>query len=124
MSFAHLTLATRDVTGTKRFFERTFGWRAIDRPANIEIVAAWLDVGSGQELHLLEDAAFEPSAFEKEFGRHVAVNYPGSEFDKLKSRLREAGAELIDPLRETPFERFFFKDPNGYVFEVVDADRA
>ena len=27
---------------------------------------------------------------------------------------------LIEPLRETPFERFFFRDQNGYVFEVVE----
>ena len=37
--------------------------------------------------------------------------------------LAKRGAELIDPIRETPFERFFFRDPNGYVFEVVDAKR-
>ena len=23
-------------------------------------------------------------------------------------------------MRETPFVRFFFRDPNGYVFEVVE----
>jgi len=39
-------------------------------------------------------------------------------------RLAKRGAELIDPIRETPFERFFFRDPNGYIFEVVDADHA
>ena len=28
----------------------------------------------------------------------------------------------MEPLRATPFERFFFREPvNGYVFEVVDA---
>ncbi|MCP3693945.1 MAG: hypothetical protein GY917_17205, partial [Planctomycetaceae bacterium] len=35
-------------------------------------------------------------------------------------RLTENGADLIDPQRETPFERFFFRDPNGYIFEVID----
>jgi hypothetical protein len=31
---------------------------------------------------------------------------------------------LIEPLRSTPFERFFFREPvNGYVFEVVGAER-
>jgi hypothetical protein len=38
--------------------------------------------------------------------------------------LATRGAELVDPIRETPFERFFFRDPNGYIFEVVDADHA
>ena len=38
----------------------------------------------------------------------------------LKERLLERGAELIEPLRETPHERFFFRDPNGYIFEVME----
>jgi hypothetical protein len=37
--------------------------------------------------------------------------------------LTEHGAQLIEPLRPTPFERFFFRDPNGYIFEVVVAQR-
>ena len=27
------------------------------------------------ELHLIEDPEFEPSRFEKEFGRHIAVTF-------------------------------------------------
>jgi hypothetical protein len=43
----------------------------------------------------------------------------------LKQRLIEHSATLIDPLRPAPFERFFFREPvNGYVFEVIDRDRA
>ena len=39
---------------------------------------------------------------------------------RLKQRLVDAGAELIAPLRATPFERVFFREPvNGYVFEVI-----
>ncbi|MGO9468840.1 MAG: VOC family protein, partial [Isosphaeraceae bacterium] len=55
-------------------------------------------------------------------GRHVAVTVPLAEFPRLKERLQAQGATLIEPLRETPFARFFFRDPNGYVFEVVEED--
>ncbi|MBT3842060.1 MAG: hypothetical protein HOF61_07755, partial [Verrucomicrobia bacterium] len=48
--------------------------------------------------------------------------YPADGFAGLKERLAKHGAELIDPIRETPFDRFFFRDPNGYIFEVIDAD--
>ena len=91
---------------------------------NIDIEAAWLRIAPGQELHLLRVPDFEPSGFEREFGRHFAVEYPADGFAGLKERLAKRGAELIDPIRETPFERFFFRDPNGYIFEVVDADHA
>ena len=119
MSILHFTLATRDVPASARFFTATLGWQPVDRPNNIPMQAAWLGIAPGQELHLLFVEGFASSPFEAEFGRHFAVGYPLAQFPALKQRLREHGAELIDPLRETPFERFFFRNPNGYVFEVV-----
>lgn len=34
--FAHLTLATRDVEKSARFFELTLGWQPIRRPGNLD----------------------------------------------------------------------------------------
>lgn len=120
----HLTLATRDVAATRAFFAATLGWQGVPRPGNVDTDAAWLDIGDGQQLHLLRVDGFEPSPFEAEYGRHFAFDYPLSEFAGLKERLVAHGAELVDPIRETPFERFFFREPNGYLFEIVDAERA
>lgn len=117
---AHITLATRDVLQSVVFFRESLGWQPVARPGNISVTAAWLKIAPGMELHLLEDRQFEPSPFEKEFGRHIAITFPLAEFPHLKSRLQACGATLIEPIRETPFARFFFRDPNGYVFEVVD----
>ncbi len=123
MAFAHLTLATRDLAGTVRFFAEALGWRRIVRPNNVPLPAAWLEIAPGQELHLVEVSDFAPSPFEQEYGRHVALTHPKADFAALKERLRRHGAELIAADRPTPFERFFFRDPNGYVFEVVPAER-
>jgi catechol 2,3-dioxygenase-like lactoylglutathione lyase family enzyme len=117
----HLTLATRNVERTRNFFEQTLGWRNKTRPGNIPMRAAWLEIAPGQELHLVEVADFAPSPFENEFGRHIAVSYPRTEFAALQERLRTLGAEVIDAHRPTPFARFFFRDPNGYMFEVIEA---
>lgn len=97
----------RDVPRSVAFFEQTLGWRPIARPGNIGTRAAWLEIGPGLELHLIEDPAFEPSPFEREFGRHIAVARPLAEFPQLKERLQAYGAELIEPIRATPFARFF-----------------
>ena len=51
--------------------------------------------GRGQQIHLVYVDGFEVSPFEGEFGRHVAVYYPRAQFDALKQRLRQHGAELI-----------------------------
>ncbi len=120
---AHLTLPTRRVDATAAFFDRTFGFPRNPLPANSE-GAVWFDVGGGQELHILYVAGFEISPHEAEFGRHVALFHPIADFTALKTRLTDEGATLIDPIRATTFERFFFREPvNGYVFEVIDRDR-
>ncbi len=122
MALAHITLATRDVARASAFFAEALGWWPIARPGNIGRPAAWLAIASGVELHLVEDSDFEPSSFEREFGRHIAVTFPLAEFPALQERLIARGATLIDPIRDTPFRRFFFRDPDGYVFEIVEAD--
>ena len=120
MAFAHLALPTRDLRRTARFFEVTLGWLPIERPENIAVPAAWLAIGEGQEVHLLEVADFTPSPFEREYGRHLAVTYPREGFEALRDRLRAEGAEVITAERPTSFARFFFRSPDGYMIEVVE----
>ena len=125
MSLAHLTLPTRYVEKTASFFEETLGYARDPVPSNVPDETVWLNIGRGQQMHVFYVEGFIVSPFEREFGRHVAVFYARAEFDALKQRLLERGAELIEPERATPFERFFFREPvNGYVFEVIDQARA
>lgn len=124
MSFAHMTLPTRRVAETAAFLEDTFGYGRNPVPANSPVEVVWLDIGLGQELHVMFVEGYEISPFEAEFGRHVALLYPLEEFPALKARLAARGAEFVGALRSTPFERFFFREPvNGYFFEVIDRDR-
>jgi predicted enzyme related to lactoylglutathione lyase len=121
MTLAHFTLPTRHVERTAAFFEATFGYSRNPVPGNSPVEALWFDIGQGQEMHVFYVEGFEVSPFEHEFGRHVAVFHPRAQFDDLKTRLTRAGATIVAPLRSTPFERFFFREPvNGYVFEVID----
>lgn len=125
MSLAHLTLPTRHVEETASFFEQTLGYARDPVPANVPDETVWLNIGRGQQMHIFYVKDFDVSPFEREFGRHVAVYHPRQEFEALKQRLLQHGAELIEPLRATPFERFFFREPvNGYVFEVIDQARS
>jgi hypothetical protein len=122
VAFAHLTLPTQHVERTTAFFEHTLGYRRKPVPSNSPVDVSWLDIGHGQEMHVFFVEGFAVSPFEAEFGRHVAVFHPLADFPALRQRLLDAGAELIEPLRPTPFARFFFREPiNGYVFEVIDS---
>ena len=121
MSLAHLTLPTQHVEKTASFFEATLGYARDPVPANVPDETVWLNIGRGQQMHVFYVRDFAVSPFEREFGRHIAVYHPGADFAALKERLVRRGAELIEPLRATPFDRFFFREPvNGYVFEVID----
>lgn len=125
MSFAHLTLPTRQVERTAGFLEYVFGWPRNPVPANVPIETVWFDIGRGQEIHVFYVAGFETSPFEAEFGRHVALLRPLAEFDGLKARLEERAGTIIPEERTAPYERFFFREPiNGYVLEVIDEARA
>ena len=122
MSLAHLTLPTREVEKTAAFFERTLGYRRLPVPTNSPVELVWLDLGRGQEMHVFYVEGFSVSPFENEFGRHVARVLPACpDSTRLKRRLEAEGAQVFPPMRPTPFERFFFREPiNGYVFEVID----
>jgi predicted enzyme related to lactoylglutathione lyase len=123
MAIVHFALAVRDVRRAARFFELALRWKPIDRPGNIALASAWLEIAPGQEVHLLEIADYSPSPFEREYGRHIAVSIPRVEFAMMKERLREHGAEVFEAMRATPFDRFFFRDLDGYVFEVLETER-
>ena len=121
MSFAHLTLPSREVERTAQFLEDMLGYRRDPVPPNVPTETVWLDIGRGQQIHVFYVEGFAVSPFEEEFGRHVAVFYPRAGFDALKARLRQRGVEPVAPLRPTPHERFFFREPvNGYLFEVIE----
>jgi hypothetical protein len=125
MSLAHLTLPSQAVEKTAAFLEQTLEYARDPLPDNIPCETVWLNIGRGQQIHVFHVDGFEVSPFEREFGRHVALFYPLAKFEMLKRRLQEHGAELFEPLRATPFERFFFREPvNGYFFEVIDQARA
>ena len=91
----------------------TLGWRPIARPNNIGRPAAWLTIAPGVELHLIEDPEYEPSPFEREFGRHVAVTVPLAEFPALRERLQARGATLIEPPAPDPVPAVLLPRPRG-----------
>jgi hypothetical protein len=120
LSFAHLTLPTTEVERTARFLQQMLGYPRDPAPANAPVETVWLAMGGGRQLHIVYVKDFVVSPFEGEFGRHIAVLVPAQELIALRERLAAAGAHLMDPLRPSVQERFFFREPvNGYVFEVI-----
>lgn len=128
MSFAHLALASANVQATAHFLCSTMGWTTIETPANATMDLVWLDISEAQDrsaqIHLIHVADFAISEFDREFGRHLAVSHRNADMVALRQRIVAEGGQLIEPLRATPFERFFFQEPiNGYIFEVINIEQ-
>jgi hypothetical protein len=125
LSLAHLTLPTKDVEGTARFLEEMLGYPRDRAPANSPVETAWLAAGDGRQLHIVYVEGFAVSPFEGEFGRHIAISFPAQQMIALRERLAVAGAQVMNPLRPSEQQRFFFREPvNGYVFEVIASSTA
>jgi predicted enzyme related to lactoylglutathione lyase len=128
MCVAHLAIASSNVRATSTFLCEVMGWSPLETPSNAMMDLAWIDISTArdrsQQIHVIHVADFVVSPFDREFGRHFAVFHDGHDMDALRNRLAAAGGELIEPLRATPFERFFFREPiNGYVFEVIHREQ-
>jgi len=120
LSLAHLTLPTKDVEATARFLQEMLGYARNPAPANSPVGTVWLASGDGWQLHIVYVEGFAISPFEGEFGRHIAISFPAQQMIALRERLSAAGAQVMDPLRPSAHQRFFFREPvNGYVFEVI-----
>ena len=119
MPIAHITFATHNVPATVDFLQQVFGWPLMARPGNARSTGAWLEIAPDQELHLNHVEGFTPPVGEGEYGRHVALSFADERLDDIRAALDRIGVEIIEPQRPTQFRRFFFRDPNGYVFEVV-----
>ena len=124
MALAHVTLATRELARSTAFFHEVMGWTPIGRPRNNAVARrlatnrAWAGTASGR------GSRFPTLAIRARVRPAHRGQLPASRFPALKERLIAHGAKVIDPLRDTPFDRFFFRDPNGYLFEVLEEERA
>ena len=85
---------------------RPFPYRRNPVPADSPVDVVWLDIGHGQEMHVFQVEGFEVSPFEGIWPARRAV-HPGARFRRAQAAA-DRGARLIEPLRATPFERFFF----------------
>jgi catechol 2,3-dioxygenase-like lactoylglutathione lyase family enzyme len=123
MAIAHLTFACRDIERSAAFLEAVMAWPRAPIPENAEGCVVWLKIADGQELHIIRVDDFEPSSFEREYGRHLAIAVDSDEMAAIKTRLTAHDSPIMPPIRPTPHERFFFREPNGYVIEVINADQ-
>lgn len=110
----HVSLNVSDTERALRFYRDLLGLSELPRPP-FPFGGAWLDAGSGRQIHLIE--ADVPT----DLGQHVAFRVES--LDEVVAALRAAGIDVADPrpVGDTAIRQTFAADPDGNRVEFTHA---
>ena len=102
----HVSLNVSDTARALSFYRDLLGLTEVERP-DFPFAGAWLDSGSGRQLHLIE--ADVPA----DLGQHLA--FAVESIDDVVADLRAAGVDVSDPraVVDTGIRQAFANDPDG-----------
>ena len=108
----HVSLNVSETERALVFYRDVLGLQQLPRP-DFAFGGAWLDAGSGRQIHLIE--ANVPG----DLGQHVAFRV--DDLDDVIACLRESGVEVPDavPVGETGIRQTFLADPDGNRLELT-----
>jgi glyoxylase I family protein len=105
----HVSINVADVDRALAFYVGVLGLRPLDRP-NFGFAGAWLDTGSGRQVHLIHA---EPPV---DLGQHFAFRV--DDIDDTCAQLAAAGIDVTGPKPVASGRQAFFFDPDGNRLEV------
>ena len=108
----HVALDVDDLGRAMWFYCEVLGLHPIDRPAALGENGAWLALGSGAQLHLVQSESFEAPRT----GQHLAFQV--DDLDSVIARIRGAGVEPTDAFDVGAGRQSFLRDPAGNLVEL------
>jgi catechol 2,3-dioxygenase-like lactoylglutathione lyase family enzyme len=108
----HVSLDVDDLERAMWFYCEVLGLHPIDRPASLGDNGAWLALGSGAQLHLVQSESFEAPRT----GQHVAFQV--EDLDGVIEQIRAAGADPTDAFDIGAGRQSFLRDPSGNLVEL------
>lgn len=118
-----ITLGVANFQQSVDFYEKGLGWKKSDK--SIDQLALFPLGGMVLALHPLEDLAadttlnYQPSGF---YGLTIAYNAKSEhEVDEVMKTVQDLGATIVKPAQNVYWGGYsgYFKDLDGYVFEVA-----
>ena len=110
LAVQHVALTVTDLEAAMAFYTEILGFDILPRP-DFGVPGVWMATGNGVQIHLVEDAAFEPPS-----GPHLA--FETADIHAEVARLRDLGVEVGDPFELFGVHQAFFHDPAGNQFEL------
>jgi len=115
----HVSLLVSDADRACRFYAEVLGLAVLPRP-DLGFPGAWLSLGDGQALHLLELPDPDPRDGRPEHGgrdRHFALRVRATA--PFAERLADAGIAFTRS--RSGRDALFFRDPDGNAVELLGA---
>lgn len=119
LALHHVSILVSDTARALRFYEDVLGLKPLDRP-DLGFPGAWLALGEGQQLHLMELPDPDPKTGRPEHGgrdRHFAVRV--ADLAPFIARLEQVGVAYTRSRSGRP--SIFFRDPDGNAVELMGA---
>jgi catechol 2,3-dioxygenase-like lactoylglutathione lyase family enzyme len=115
----HVTVRTRDMEGTKDFYEKVLGLKAGWRPP-LTFPGYWLYCGEQPVVHLVpHNGAIGAGANTDGTGNFDHVAFVAKDFYGMRKHFAGLGIKFMD--RDPPgagVQQIFFPDPNGVMIEI------
>ena len=116
-----VTLGVADLTRARTFYER-LGWRGQEVEETVFFQAGGIAFVLWGRDKLAEDAGVADRGTDGFGGMTLAHNVRSrAEVDAVLGEAAKAGADIIQPARETFYGGYagFFTDPDGHVWEIA-----
>ena len=116
----HAGLLVSDLARSKVFYESVVGLQLSPNRPELPYPGEWYDLGSGQQLHLMQLPNPDAASIRPEHGgrdRHIALAVKN--MDTLKARLDAAGVKYS--VSKSGRAALFCRDPDANTLEFVEA---
>ena len=117
----HISLLVQDTGRALDFYRGVLGLEPSDRRPDLGYPGAWLELGKGQQIHLLELPDPDPRQGRPEHGgrdRHLALQV--GDLDALRAALEAAG--VVYTLSRSGRRAIFCRDPDSNALEFMEDD--
>jgi len=118
MQFHHASLVVSDTQRAVSFYRDLLGLSVLEERPDMGFPGAWLDIGSGQQIHLLELPNPDPVIGRPQHGgrdRHLAFKV--NTLNSIEKKLKTANIEYTRS--RSGRAALFCRDPDGNALEFI-----
>ncbi|MBP1052176.1 VOC family protein [Rhodococcus qingshengii] len=116
----HTALISSDVERTVKFYQDLLGFSLTELIENRDYPGSshfFFDIGNGNLLAFFDFPGLDVGPYQEVLGglHHIAISVEPAKWAKLRTRLTEAGVELIEHSEVS----LYFRDPDGARLELI-----